>query len=271
MLKWILAKKKLISKISSLRGGDLIEVIGTIIFISILLAIQSLSFQPNPRVIVPPHLEWLYGNNPPGHHFGHNKNGGPRSITVRGLTRNASSDKKNSSGSWEYSDIMSILDQQKDKKTITINIADEIYIFKNPDHDNTYESCYTLDDKLADLIYDSIRESDTDIGDIASNLNFDLKATDIKSIKDHVFHREHKLDRYVSYGQEPEYRRFDPSIQQALAWKRLESNTHTDNDITWLRHEYLEQEYELKYNSGYSEAHDWAQTHFDGFPWKDDF
>ena len=58
---------------------------------------------------------------------------------------------------------------------------DQIYILKNPYR----ESADELGDKLADQMYDSIRECDTDICDIAENLGF--KADNIKNVKDHVF------------------------------------------------------------------------------------
>ena len=61
-----------------------------------------------------------------------------------------------------------------------------------------------------------------------------------------------KLD---SYGETPTYGRFDSSLEQALAWRRLEANTHNPNDLTWLKHELAERYHELKYSSGYSEAH----------------
>lgn len=70
------------------------------------------------------------------------------------------------------------------------------------------------------------------------------------------------------YPREPvEYKRFDPNLQQALAWLRLESGTHTPNDVSWVKHEGAEQHHELKYNSGYSEAHNGAQSIADGDPW----
>lgn len=70
---------------------------------------------------------------------------------VTGMTKNAGSDKKDpSSGSWDYVDVMRELDKQSNKKIITyLQNADE------------------LGYKLADQIYDSIREFDTDICDIA--------------------------------------------------------------------------------------------------------
>ena len=185
------------------------------------------------------HLEWLYGNNYQPGQFGYGKGVGPRSITIRAMTQNAGSDKKDpSSGSWDYVDIMRELDKQSNKKIIDVQVGDQIYILKNPYHEGPYE----LADKLADQIYESIRESDTDICDIAENLSF--KADNIKNVKDHVFYQKHELDQYVSLGEASEYKRFDPYIQQALAWKRLETETHTQDDITWIKHECAERHYE---------------------------
>lgn len=182
------------------------------------------------------------------------------------MTQNAGSDKKDpSSSSWDYVDVMRELDKQSNKKIITIQVPDQIYTIKNPYREDAYELGY----KLADQIYDSIRESDTDICDIAENLGF--KADNIKKVKDHVFYQKHELDQYVSLGEASEYKRFDPYIQQALAWKRLETGTHTQDDITWIKHECAERHHELKYGSGYSEAHNRAQTRFDGAPWENNF
>ena len=92
-------------------------------------------------------------------------------------------------------------------------IAKQIYDIKNPDCYNTY----TLSDDLAEQIYNSIRECDTHICDIAQNLRF--KADNIKNVKDHVFCNEHNLDRYGP--DETEHKRFDTNLLQALAWKCL--------------------------------------------------
>ena len=94
------------------------------------------------------------------------------------------------------------LDQQSSKKIVEIEVGNQIYIIKNPYHENAYE----LSDNLTDQIYDSIRECDTDICDIAENLGF--KADNIKNVKDHVFYQKHELDQYISLGEAPEYKRF---------------------------------------------------------------
>lgn len=51
----------------------------------------------------------------------------------------------------------------------------------------------------------------------------------------------------------------------------METGTDSKDDVTWIKHECAEQHYELKYASGYKEAHDLAQTRFDGAPWENQF
>ena len=117
----------------------------------IILANNVNGFQPNPHAIVPPHLQWLYGNNYQPDQFGYGKGVGPRSITVTGLTQNAGSEKKDpSSGSWDYKEVMRELDRQISKKRIDVQVGDQIYTLKNPYHEGPYE----LGSKLADQIYD---------------------------------------------------------------------------------------------------------------------
>jgi hypothetical protein len=265
-----LSKEQLITKINNLRGGSFIDIVAALGIIGaiIILSINDwgLAFQPNPHAIVPPHLQWLYENNDKPGQFGYGKGAGPRSITVTGMTQNAGSDKKDPlSGSWDYIDIMRELDKQSNKKIITIQVADQTYNIKNSYCENAYE----LADKLADQIYNSIRECDTDICEIAEKLGF--KADNIKNVKDHIFYKEHELDQYVSLGEKSEHKRFDPNFQQALAWKRLEAGTHNQHDITWIKHECAERHHELKYGAGYSESHARAQSRFDGAPWEENW
>ena len=251
-----------------MRGGWFIDVVAALGLIGamIILLINDwgLAFQPNPHLIVPPHLQWLYVNNYQPGQFGYGKVTGPGSIRVRGMTKNAGSDKKDpSSGSYDYIDVMGKLAKQSNKKIVEIEVGNQIYIIKNPYRENAYE----LSNNLADQIYDSIRECDTDICDIAENLGF--KADNIKNVKDHVFYNEHDLDRYGP--DEIEHKRFDATLEQALAWKRLKTGTHTQDDVTWIKHECTERHHELKYDSGYSEAHERAQSRYDGYPWENKF
>lgn len=154
------------------------------------------------------------------------------------------------------------LDKQSNKKIITIQAAGQTYKIKKP---LGYYGADELSYDLAERIYDSIRKCDTDTCDIAQNLGF--KADNIKNVKDHIFYNEHDLDRFGPA--EIEHKRFDATLSQALAWKRLEAGIHTQDDVTWIKHECAERHHELKYDSGYSEAHNRAQSRFDGVPWED--
>ena len=106
----------------SLRGGGvgkniLIDVAMVLALVYLWNLNFTMGFQPQPQFqprIVPPHLQWLYGNNYKSGKFGYGKSAGPRSVTVTGLTRNAGSEKKNpSAGSWDYKEVMRELDRQK--------------------------------------------------------------------------------------------------------------------------------------------------------------
>lgn len=250
-----LSQEELITKITNLKGGSFVDVAAGLAIIAaiIILANNANGFQPNPHVNVPPHLQWLYG-----------KGVGPRSITVTGMTQSAGSDKKYpSSGLWDYVDVMKELAKQSSNNRIEIQAGDQIYMFKNTYRQNADELQFIL----AEKIYDSIRVCDTDICDVAENLGF--KADNIKNVKDHVFYNEHDLDRYGP--DEIEHKRFDATLEQALAWKRLETGTFTQDDVTWIKHECAERHHELKYDSGYTEAHERAQSRYDGYPWENKF
>ena len=52
------------------------------------------------------------------------------------------------------------------------------------------------------------------ICDIAENLGF--KADNIKNVKDHVFYKEHDLDRFGL--DQIEDKRFDPNLQPTRSW-----------------------------------------------------
>ncbi len=68
-----LSQEELINKIRNLREGSFINIVvalGVIGAIIILTMNGGLAFQPNPNAIIPPHLQWLGGNQQPGNHFG---------------------------------------------------------------------------------------------------------------------------------------------------------------------------------------------------------
>ena len=78
-------------------------------------------------------------------------------------------------------------------------------MFKNPYRQNAYE----LQFKLAEKIYDSIKEYNTYVYDIIENLGF--KAHNIKKVKDHVFYNQHYLDWYGPDN--ADYKRFNVTLE----------------------------------------------------------
>ena len=70
-----ISQEELITKLNTLRGGAFVDVVGAIAFIAamIIIASNTNAFQPAPGAIIPPHLQWLYGNQQPGNHFGYGK------------------------------------------------------------------------------------------------------------------------------------------------------------------------------------------------------
>jgi len=111
------------------------------------------------------------------------------------------------------------------------------------------------DYEKAEIVYNMIRRSKTDISLIAENTG--MKRFHIKKIKDHLFYMTHQLDDAI--------RRFDADPEIANAWKRLESGDYTANDITLLKHELVESKYMGMFKKGYREAHQVAERIYKWF------
>lgn len=77
----------------------------------------------------------------------------------------------------------------------------------------------------------SLKECYIYICDIVKN--FDFKAGNIKNVKDHIFHNEHTLDRYVV---KIDHKRFDATTEPTVAWNRLQTITHTQADLSGLKY-----------------------------------
>ena len=112
----------------------------------------------------------------------------------------------------------------------------------------------------ADEAYDAIRASTTDVNAIAKNTG--IKPSNIQKVKDHLFHNEHLLDRYVDYGEPAVIGKFDSDIGIADAWKRLKTGNHTVDDLNLLKHETAEAWYMRNNGPGYTKAHDAAQNRY---------
>ena len=62
-----------------------------------------------------------------------------------------------------YSEIMQELDKQRNKKIVSVDLQEKTYTIKNPNLDYAEE----LASKLADQLYEEIRESNFDLSDIS--------------------------------------------------------------------------------------------------------
>ena len=54
-------------------------------------------------------------------------------------------------------------------------------------------------------------------------------------------------------------------MNQFLAWERLKDGIYLPEDIEWLKHEFAERHHEVKFDSGYSVAHERAQKRYMGY------
>jgi hypothetical protein len=116
----------------------------------------------------------------------------------------------------------------------------------------------------ADTYYEAVRnrKNPTDIGKIAENTGF--SDDNIRSIRDHVFIKEHDLGEGVTG-------RFAADWQIAQAWQRMEQGwkgndreKYHDVDLLLLRHELEELTVMAKYGYNYPAAHEKAE---EKYPW----
>lgn len=174
------------------------------------------------------------------------------------------SKKKDNSKTLDYKNVMQQMESQKGKKKVEVTVGDQKYTLDNPYGMGAEE----LQDILAEKMYQNNRNNKSDVQQISDKSTLNPKNIDI--CKEHVFMKKHKLDLYVDLGEPVVEARFDPNLNQALAWERFKEGIPTAADTEWLRHEFIEAKYEIKHDCGYSEAHAHAQARFDGNPWKND-
>lgn len=110
-------------------------------------------------------------------------------------------------------------------------------------------------EEQAEKFYEArINNGDTDVKLISKNTGFSYD--DILAIKNHLMVDEHLF----SNGS---IRKFDPNIDQALAWQRLMENHFKNSDILLLNHELRELNYMHKTNCDYETAHRYATQKYD--------
>ncbi len=112
----------------------------------------------------------------------------------------------------------------------------------------------------ADLLYEEIRQSESDVDEIAFHTG--LKRENIAKIKAHLFLDEHWLDSYENLGVPSEWARFDSDLIIAEAWNRLRVGHHGIADLQLLRHEAAESWYIRGHGPSYRQAHEAAQRRY---------
>ncbi|EMM4086337.1 hypothetical protein WAC87_004395, partial [Shigella flexneri] len=100
----------------------------------------------------------------------------------------------------------------------------------------------------AESMYDLIRLDPNDISLIAKNTGW--KESAIARVKDHLFFKNHMLDKGLS--------RFDADPAIVNAWDRLKTGDYMPSDIDLLRHEQFESKFEGIFGTDYRVSHDAA-------------
>ena len=100
-------------------------------------------------------------------------------------------------------------------------------------------------------------KNNDDVQLISSNSGF--SANEISAIKEHIMVSEHLF-------KDGSVRRFDPDIDQALAWQRLMEGNATETDVLLLHHELEELRYLQKHKCDYETAHAYANRRYN---WED--
>lgn len=110
-------------------------------------------------------------------------------------------------------------------------------------------------EKQAKKFYNSmISNGDIDVKAISENTGFSYD--DVMAIKKHIMIEEHLF-------KDGTIRKFDPDIDQALAWKRMMNGNPRDTDILLLNHELRELKYIRETNCDYETAHAFSTEKYD--------
>ncbi|EAM1086492.1 RHS repeat-associated core domain-containing protein [Salmonella enterica] len=111
----------------------------------------------------------------------------------------------------------------------------------------TTEDYYKFE-KEANDYYEAVRNSDhSDISAISQHTGWPEYR--VARVKDHVFIDDTHILR------EGRIDRFDPDIEIADAWRRLQQGNHTEMDIKLLNHEYFESKFEKIFKTNYKTSH----------------
>lgn len=109
-------------------------------------------------------------------------------------------------------------------------------------------------EKQAKKYYEERLQDNFDVISISNNTKFSVE--EVLAIKNHI------MSDIILFS-DGSKRKFDPDIDQALAWKRLiEGNNIKESDIILLEHEFKELTIMKTLNATYEEAHKLANHEF---------
>lgn len=109
-------------------------------------------------------------------------------------------------------------------------------------------------EKQTKSFYKACMLNNDDVKAIAQNTDFDYN--DILAIKNHIMIQEHLFS-------DGSMRKFDPDIDQALAWQRLMEGRAKNTDILFLNHELRELKYMKETGCDYETAHAFSSKKYD--------
>ena len=109
-------------------------------------------------------------------------------------------------------------------------------------------------EKQAEKFYEARIKNNDDVKAISKNTGFSEQ--DILAIKNHIMIEEHLFE-------DGTVRKFDPNIDQALAWQRMMNGNTKETDVLLLNHELRELKYMKKTNCDYETAHKFSSQKYD--------
>lgn len=149
-----------------------------------------------------------------------------------------------------------ILEKEKEllKDNLTSGTKDGIIKTGGKLNDNNLHKVDEFE-RQAKRYYQKCCENNLDVEAISKNTGFSYD--DVYKIKQHLMVEEHLFDN-------GSIKKFDPDIDQCLAWQRLiEGDNIRENDILLLNHELRELEYMKKTGCTYEKAHVYSTEKYD--------
>lgn len=106
-------------------------------------------------------------------------------------------------------------------------------------------------ERQASQYYKQIKSANSNADVVSISKNTGIPEYRVQRVKEHLFFKDHTL----SGGK---IGKFDPYIEIADSWQRLQSGNFVRQDLDLLSHEYFESRFEALYKTDYTTAHNAA-------------